>query len=104
MKTICIFIALIATGCSASPPTTPTEVSPPATISATSAVTTTTTPAPESTPASSPPPSTPPSSTTSVVPFENCEEAREAGATPVYEGDPGWALGLDRDGDGVGCE
>ncbi|WP_117161255.1 excalibur calcium-binding domain-containing protein [Paraliobacillus sp. X-1268] len=36
--------------------------------------------------------------------YENCTAAREAGAAPVYEGDPGYASHLDRDGDGVGCE
>lgn len=37
-------------------------------------------------------------------PFKNCTEAREAGAAPVYRGDPGYAPHLDRDNDGVGCE
>ena len=36
--------------------------------------------------------------------FENCTAARDAGAAPVYVGDPGYASHLDRDGDGVGCE
>lgn len=36
--------------------------------------------------------------------FRNCSEARAAGAAPVYRGDPGYRLHLDRDGDGVGCE
>ncbi|MDR0481830.1 MAG: Ltp family lipoprotein [Cellulomonadaceae bacterium] len=37
-------------------------------------------------------------------PFKNCTEARNAGAAPVYRGDPGYSKNLDRDGDGVGCE
>lgn len=36
--------------------------------------------------------------------FENCDAARAAGADPVRRGDPGYRPGLDRDGDGVGCE
>ncbi|WP_091610784.1 thermonuclease family protein [Marinococcus luteus] len=36
--------------------------------------------------------------------YENCDAAREAGADPVREGDPGYGGHLDRDGDGVGCE
>jgi endonuclease YncB( thermonuclease family) len=37
-------------------------------------------------------------------PFRNCAEARAAGAAPVYQGQPGYAPWLDRDGDGIGCE
>jgi len=36
--------------------------------------------------------------------YANCTEAREAGVTPLYRGDPGYASHLDRDGDGVACE
>ncbi|WP_406400720.1 excalibur calcium-binding domain-containing protein [Streptomyces sp. NBC_00879] len=36
--------------------------------------------------------------------YENCDEAREAGVAPLYEGEPGYAPHLDRDGDGVACE
>jgi Excalibur calcium-binding domain/Protein of unknown function (DUF1524) len=36
--------------------------------------------------------------------YKNCTAAREAGAAPVYRGDPGYAKHLDRDGDGIGCE
>lgn len=36
--------------------------------------------------------------------YVNCDDARDQGAAPVYEGDPGYASHLDRDGDGVGCE
>ena len=31
-------------------------------------------------------------------------EKRDAGAAPVYEGDPGYGPHLDRDGGGIGCE
>ena len=36
--------------------------------------------------------------------YKNCSEARAAGVTPLYEGDPGYAPHLDRDGDGIACE
>ncbi|SDD86470.1 excalibur calcium-binding domain-containing protein [Glycomyces harbinensis] len=36
--------------------------------------------------------------------YENCDAARDAGAAPVEEGDPGYRSGLDSDGDGTGCE
>lgn len=36
--------------------------------------------------------------------WRNCSHARAAGAAPVRVGDPGYRAGLDRDGDGVGCE
>ncbi len=37
-------------------------------------------------------------------PYENGDEARAAGVAPIYEGEPGYAPHLDRDGDGVTCE
>ena len=36
--------------------------------------------------------------------YPSCRAAREAGAAPLYRGDPGYRPGLDRDGDGVACE
>lgn len=36
--------------------------------------------------------------------YENCTEARNAGAAPIYIGEPGYSRDLDRDGDGVACE
>lgn len=36
--------------------------------------------------------------------YANCSAARAAGDTPLYEGDPGYARRMDRDGDGVACE
>jgi hypothetical protein len=36
--------------------------------------------------------------------YANCSEARDAGAAPLYSGDPGYSSKLDRDGDGVACE
>ncbi|GAB3758500.1 hypothetical protein GCM10027599_25940 [Yimella radicis] len=42
--------------------------------------------------------------TTAVVRYTSCEQVRDAGAAPLREGDPGYSLELDRDGDGVACE
>jgi len=36
--------------------------------------------------------------------YNNCAEAREAGVTPLFEGEPGYSKKLDRDGDGIACE
>lgn len=36
--------------------------------------------------------------------YENCTAVRNAGAAPIYAGDPGYSRKLDRDGDGVACE
>jgi hypothetical protein len=36
--------------------------------------------------------------------FANCTAARQAGAAPVYRGNPGYGSHLDRDNDGIGCE
>ncbi len=42
--------------------------------------------------------------TGSNISYANCTEVRDDGASPIYEGDPGYSRKLDRDGDGVGCE
>lgn len=39
-----------------------------------------------------------------VRPFASCSTAREAGAAPLYQGEPGYSETLDRDGDGIACE
>lgn len=36
--------------------------------------------------------------------YANCTEARNAGVTPIYRGDPEYRPKLDRDGDGIACE
>ncbi len=36
--------------------------------------------------------------------YRNCSAARAAGAAPVYIGEPGYGVHLDRDRDGIGCE
>lgn len=38
------------------------------------------------------------------VSYDDCSEAEDAGVTPLYVGDPGYADHLDRDGDGIACE
>jgi uncharacterized membrane protein YgcG len=55
----------------------------------------------EPTPASA---SKPTPGATATAYYASCEAARDAGAAPVEEGDPGYAPHLDRDGDGVACE
>jgi micrococcal nuclease len=41
---------------------------------------------------------------TTTSAYNSCKEAREAGITPIFKGDPGYSSKLDRDGDGVACE
>lgn len=36
--------------------------------------------------------------------YKNCTEARNAGVTPIYRGEAGYAAHLDRDNDGIACE
>lgn len=36
--------------------------------------------------------------------YQNCTAVRNAGAAPIYPGDPGWQSKFDRDNDGIGCE
>ena len=36
--------------------------------------------------------------------YRNCDAARAAGVAPIYRGQPGYRLPLDRDGDGIACE
>ncbi|EHI40861.1 hypothetical protein OPAG_00390, partial [Rhodococcus opacus PD630] len=36
--------------------------------------------------------------------YKNCTEARNAGVTPIYRGQDGYASHLDRDNDGIACE
>lgn len=40
----------------------------------------------------------------SNVYYRNCKEARAAGVTPLYRGQPGYGEHMDGDGDGVACE
>jgi hypothetical protein len=88
----------------AAPP--PAFMAPPATITVTAQAPAPLAPQPEAT-ADSPSPAapvyTPPPQSSSAY-YRNCSEARAAGAAPLYEGEPGYRSGLDRDGDGVACE
>lgn len=36
--------------------------------------------------------------------YSNCKAARDAGAAPIYRGQPGYRPELDRDKDGIACE
>ncbi|WP_114906878.1 excalibur calcium-binding domain-containing protein [Ornithinimicrobium murale] len=45
-----------------------------------------------------------PAPSTGTEPFENCTQAREAGAAPLHKGEPGYGGHMDGDGDGVACE
>ena len=36
--------------------------------------------------------------------YANCDDAKAAGAAPMYKGDPGYRSDLDGDGDGIACE
>ncbi|MEL4153918.1 excalibur calcium-binding domain-containing protein [Corynebacterium bovis] len=36
--------------------------------------------------------------------FDNCSQARAAGAAPIYRGAPNYLPKLDRDNDGIACE
>ncbi len=42
--------------------------------------------------------------TTGAAFYRTCADARQAGAAPLYRGQPGYRDALDRDGDGVACE
>lgn len=50
------------------------------------------------------PPAPAPKPAPAPVRFSSCKQAREAGAAPLYRGDPGYSSNLDRDNDGVACE
>jgi hypothetical protein len=36
--------------------------------------------------------------------YRGCKEARAAGVTPIYRGQPGYRPGMDGDDDGIACE
>ncbi|RYG29135.1 MAG: excalibur calcium-binding domain-containing protein [Burkholderiales bacterium] len=36
--------------------------------------------------------------------YQNCREAIQDGAAPIYHGQPGYAAHLDADNDGIACE
>jgi hypothetical protein len=59
-------------------------------------------PAAHAAPATTTPSPTP--STGSSVYYPNCKAACDAGAAPIYRGQPGYRPPLDRDNDGIACE
>jgi micrococcal nuclease len=64
-------------------------------------------PAPDPTPPPTvvTPTATPPTATSRPAPFfADCTAARRANAAPLYRGEPGYRLGLDRNRDGMACE
>jgi hypothetical protein len=40
----------------------------------------------------------------SLVHYAGCNEVRALGKAPLYEGQPGYSLDMDSDGDGIACE
>lgn len=42
--------------------------------------------------------------TADTVYYAGCDEARAAGAAPIYKGQPGYREDMDGDGDGIACE
>ncbi|MEU0411137.1 excalibur calcium-binding domain-containing protein [Streptomyces griseorubiginosus] len=93
-----------AAGASTAPPTHPVEIP---TTTATATATVTVAPSPPPTRTVTKTAEAPEPRTTAPAPdvyYENCDEARAAGAAPLYRGDPGYGPHLDRDGDGVACE
>lgn len=49
------------------------------------------------------PPLPPPPAPTAPY-YPSCAAARQAGAAPIYRGQPGYRAGLDRDNDGIACD
>ncbi|MEO9327170.1 GmrSD restriction endonuclease domain-containing protein [Gordonia aurantiaca] len=102
-------IARVLTSCGATPASSATS-----TTDRADTRTRTATPAPEptGTPTYTPPrlyaPTTeapaPAAPDAGSVYYPNCSAAKDAGAAPLYAGQPGYRAKLDRDGDGVACE
>ena len=70
-------------------------------------------PAPYVAPAPAPAPYIPPAPAPAPAPYvppapaayyANCTAVKQAGAAPIYAGQPGYSRSLDRDGDGIACE
>lgn len=86
---------------------TPSDSPVGAQVPAQSPVVAPSTTAPRKTTATAAAPAPAPAKTTSQpasVYYANCAAARAAGAAPLHRGDPGYRVGLDRDGDGIACE
>ena len=61
-------------------------------------------PAPEPAQPQEPEPAQPQEPEPGGVYYRSCKEAKAAGAAPLYQGEPGYRPGLDRDHDGIACE
>ena len=61
-------------------------------------------PAPEPAQPQAPAPAQPQEPEPGGVYYRSCKEAKAAGAAPLYQGEPGYRPGLDRDHDGIACE
>ena len=46
----------------------------------------------------------PAAQSSSSIYYSGCQEARAAGAAPIYAGQPGYREEMDGDGDGIACE
>gem|GEM_PF-2991387 len=81
----------------------PSTTVAPTTTTAAPIVTTSEVPAPPAAPAPkvTAPPAAPKAPT---VKYSSCADVKKAGAAPLYKGDPGYSISLDRDEDGVACE
>ncbi|WP_281171024.1 excalibur calcium-binding domain-containing protein [Glycomyces tenuis] len=88
-----------ATGIETTASASPSEPDPTTTRPEPTETTTSASPEPEPEPESEPT-----EAEEDEVYYDNCDAARDAGAAPVHEGEAGYRSGLDRDGDGVGCE
>ncbi len=96
----------VASTTTAPPATAPPTTVPPTTTTTRPRPTTTVAPpptAPPTTAAPTPPPA-PPTTAGRTTPYRSCDDARRAGALPLFEGEPGYARDLDRDRDGEACE
>ncbi len=54
--------------------------------------------------ASAPPTTSAVQAVVSTTYYAGCNEARAAGAAPIYRGQPGYREGMDGDNDGIACE
>lgn len=86
-------------------PTTQVATTIPATTQAPTTVTTpATTQAPATTAATAPATTAATAPPATAVYYPNCAAVRAAGKAPIYQGQPGYRAGLDRDGDGIACD
>lgn len=92
--------ALVAPGEPVSEQAPPVELAPPPPAPPAPAAE----PAPAPAPAPVPPPVRDNAPAAASPYYQNCDAVRAAGAAPIYQGTPGYAKHLDKDGDGIGCD